>query len=69
MNTVFLADLTNPNTNISAIAPEMMLAITGTLVMLYDSFVPKQRYVTGAVSLIGIIIFSSFALYDVGRFE
>ncbi len=62
MNTVFLADLTNPNTNISAIAPEIMLAITGTLVMLYDSFVPKQRYVTGAVSLIGIL-FSAFLLY------
>ena len=55
MNTVFLASLTSPNTNISAIAPELMLAITGTMVMLYDSFVPKQRYVTGAISLIGII--------------
>ncbi len=55
MNTVFLANLTNPNTNILAIAPEIMLAITGTLVMLYDSFMPKQRYVTGAVSLIGIV--------------
>ena len=55
MNTVFLANLTNPNTNILAIAPEIMLAITGTLVMLYDSLMPKQRYVTGAVSLIGIV--------------
>ncbi len=61
MNTVFLANLTNPNTNISAIAPEMMLAITGTLVMLFDSFVPKQRYITGAISLIGII-FSAILL-------
>lgn len=55
MNTVLLANLTNPNANIWAIAPEIMLAITGTFVMLYDSFVPKQRYVTGAVSLIGLI--------------
>ncbi len=54
MNTVFLADLVNPNTNILAVAPEMILAIAGTLVMLFDSFVPKQRYVSGAVSLIGI---------------
>ncbi|CAN5442028.1 NADH-quinone oxidoreductase subunit N [soil metagenome] len=61
MNTVFLVELTNPNTNILAVAPEMMLAIAGTLVMLFDSFVPKQRYVTGAVSLIGII-FSAILL-------
>jgi NADH-quinone oxidoreductase subunit N len=61
MNTVFLADLVNPNTNILAVAPEMILAIAGTLVMLFDSFVPKQRYVTGAVSLIGII-FSAILL-------
>ena len=61
MNTVFLAELVNPNTNILAIAPELILAIAGTLVMLYDSFVPKQRYVTGAVSLIGIF-FSAILL-------
>ncbi len=61
MNTVFLPDLTNPNTNILAVAPEMILAVAGTLVMLFDSFVPRQRYVTGAVSLIGII-FSAILL-------
>ncbi len=55
MNTLFLASLLNPNADISAIAPELMLTITGVLVMLYDSFNPKQRYVSGAVSLIGII--------------
>lgn len=47
--------LLNPNVDISAIAPELMLTITGILVMLYDSFNPRQRYVSGAVSLIGII--------------
>ncbi len=55
MNTVFLANLVNPNADVTAILPEMMLAITGVIVMLYDSFVPKQRYITGAISLIGII--------------
>ncbi len=54
MNTMFLASLVNPNADISAIMPELMLTITGVIVMLYDSFNPKQRYVTGAVSLIGI---------------
>lgn len=55
MNTVFLANLVNPNADVTAILPETMLAITGVIVMLYDSFVPKQRYITGAISLIGII--------------
>ena len=53
MNT-FLLQLANPNTNISIILPEMMLAITGIIVMLFDSFVPKQRHITGIISLIGI---------------
>jgi len=53
MNT-FLLQLANPKTNISIILPEMMLAITGIIVMLFDSFVPKQRHITGIISLIGI---------------
>lgn len=36
--------------------PEMIVAIAGTIVMLYDSLFPKQRMVTGAISLIGILI-------------
>ncbi len=51
---MFLASLVNPNADISAILPELMLTITGVIVMLYDSFNPKQRYVSGAVSLIGL---------------
>lgn len=31
-----------------------MLAITGIAVMLFDSFVPKQRHTTGIISLVGI---------------
>lgn len=54
MNTLFLANLVNPNADILAIAPELMLTITAVMVMLYDSFNPKQRYVSGAISLIGI---------------
>ncbi len=54
MNTEILASLVSPNADISAILPETMLAITGVIVMLFDSFAPRQRYVTGAISLIGI---------------
>ncbi|MBA2494939.1 MAG: hypothetical protein H0V31_09630, partial [Acidobacteria bacterium] len=60
MNTLLLADLANPNADISAVLPEMILAIAGTLVMLYDSFAPKQRYVTGAISLIGLALSAVF---------
>ena len=34
----------------------MIVALTGIIVMLYDSFVPKQRNVTGIISLIGLIV-------------
>ena len=54
MNTFFLADLTTPNADIRAIVPEMIVAFTGVVVMLYDSFVPKQRGVTGILSLLGL---------------
>ncbi len=54
MNILFLTSLINPNADVLAIAPELMLTITGVMVMVYDSFNPKQRYVSGAISLIGI---------------
>ena len=38
----------------SLILPELIVAVTGIVVMLYDSFVPKQRMVSGALSLIGL---------------
>lgn len=51
---MFLTDLVNPNISFTIILPEMIIAIAGTIVMLYDSLFPKQRMVTGAISLIGI---------------
>jgi NADH-quinone oxidoreductase subunit N len=62
MNTILLEGLVNPNTNLTAVLPEMIVAIAGTLVMLYDSFLPKQRLVTGAISLVGLFI-AAFVLY------
>src|SRR6185369_4928346 len=49
-------ELLNPNASISAILPELVVAIAGVVVMLYDSFAPKQRLVTGFVSLAGLAI-------------
>ena len=54
MNTIFLAELATPNVNIQIVLPEMIVALTGVIVMLYDSFFPKQRTVSGVVSLVGL---------------
>lgn len=54
MNTFFLAELLTPQVSISLILPEMIVAVAGIVVMLYDSFFPKQRAVSGAISLLGL---------------
>ncbi|HLM60369.1 MAG TPA: NADH-quinone oxidoreductase subunit N, partial [Pyrinomonadaceae bacterium] len=61
MNT-FLFQLTNPNVNVSIILPEIIVAVAGVVVMLYDTFFPKQRTVTGIVSIIGLVL-AAVALY------
>ena len=54
MNTFFLADLITPDANLPIILPEMIVAFAGIVVMLYDSFFPKQRAVSGAIALVGL---------------
>ncbi len=49
-------DLVNPNANVSIILPELVVALAGIVAMVYDSFFPKQRRVTGIVSLIGLAV-------------
>jgi len=61
MNTFFLADLLTPDANVWIILPELIVALAGVVVMLYDSFFPKQRIVTGIISLIGLA-FAAIAL-------
>src|SRR5690554_4632917 len=61
MNTILL-QVVNPNVNITSILPEMIVAVTGFLVMIYDCFAPKQKVVTGAMSLIGLIL-ATIALF------
>lgn len=46
----------SPEPSISLILPEMVIAFAGIVVMVYDSFFPKQRAVSGAIALIGIAI-------------
>jgi len=56
MNTFFLSDLVSPGVSVPIILPELIVAVAGIVVMLYDSFFPKQRSVTGAISLIGLAL-------------
>ena len=54
--------LVNPNTNVSIILPEIIVAVAGIVVMLYDTFFPKQRKVTGIISIVGLVL-SGIVLY------
>lgn len=50
------ADLVTPNVNISSILPEMVVAGTGVVTMVFDSFLPGRRHVTGAIALLGLAV-------------
>ena len=56
MNTFFLAQLVPAAVDIPVILPELIVALVGVIVMLYDSFFPKHKFATGALSLIGLVI-------------
>ena len=47
-------ELVNPNVNLQAVLPEMIVGLAGVIVVLYDAFFPRQRSVTSAISLIGL---------------
>ncbi|QQS42533.1 MAG: NADH-quinone oxidoreductase subunit N [Acidobacteriota bacterium] len=59
---IFLAELADPNVSIPLVLPEMLLALTGILVMIYDSIRPGRRRVTGTISMVGLIL-SAVALF------
>jgi NADH-quinone oxidoreductase subunit N len=56
MDTILLQKLVTPDANLRAVLPEMIVALTGIVVMLFDSFKPKQKVVTTIISLIGLEI-------------
>ncbi len=55
MNTIFLADLVDPNINIPIVLPEMILALFGIVLMVFDSYKPNRLRITGVIAIIGII--------------
>lgn len=48
--------LSDPNVNLYIILPEIIVALTGAIVMVYDSFFPRDRRVSGAMSIIGLVL-------------
>lgn len=52
---IFFAELTPPSANVSIILPELIVAAAGVVVMLFDSFFPKQRTASGIISLVGLL--------------
>jgi NADH-quinone oxidoreductase subunit N len=55
MKTFFLTELLSPEVNISIILPELIVAVTGIVVMIFDSLAPRRKAVTTALSLIGLL--------------
>ena len=51
--------------------PELIVALAGVLAMLYDSFAPGQRRVTGVISLIGLAAsaFMLFSMWTAGGYD
>ena len=47
-------ELVNPNVDLQAVLPEMVVGIAGVIVVLYDAFFPRQRNVTSVISLVGL---------------
>ncbi|RMH32141.1 MAG: NADH-quinone oxidoreductase subunit N [Acidobacteria bacterium] len=57
-----LLSLMNPDANLAIILPEIVVAVFGTIVMLYDCFVPNSRKTTAAVSIFGLLL-AAIALF------
>lgn len=68
MNTFFLTQLVTPDTNIPIILPELVVAFAGIVVMLYDSFFPRDKVTTGLISLVGLAL-AAFLLMNMWSVE
>src|SRR5882672_7683849 len=69
MNLFFALQLNPADVNIPLIMPEVMVCLAGVIAMLVDAFVsPRQRWVTGAISLLGLgaAAFSMILLWTSG---
>src|SRR4029079_15501536 len=61
---LFLAQSMMPIINWALIAPEVIVCIAAVVVMLVDAFThPSQRWVTGGISLIGIVAAAAMTIW------
>ncbi|HEY6233351.1 MAG TPA: NADH-quinone oxidoreductase subunit N, partial [Pyrinomonadaceae bacterium] len=53
---MFLFQTATPDINLTLIAPELIVAIAGVIIMMVDAFGPRgQRWLTGSLSLIALV--------------
>src|ERR1700757_4844114 len=61
---MFLFQASNPDINIALIAPELIVAIAGVIVMMIDAFARRdQRWLTGGLSLISLAIAGASSIW------
>ncbi len=65
MNPSFAMLAMSPDINFSLLLPELILSVTGVVLMLVDAFIrrPQQRWVTGGISLAGLAASAASALW------
>jgi NADH-quinone oxidoreductase subunit N len=51
-----MLSLMNPDVSLAIILPEIIVAVFGTIVMIYDSFVPKNQKATATLSIFGLLL-------------
>jgi NADH-quinone oxidoreductase subunit N len=61
---LFALQATNPDINLTLIAPELIIGVAGVLVMMVDAFARRgQRWLTGGLSLVALIAAGSASIW------
>ena len=63
MSLLFLQTLVDPNVNVPIVLPEVLLSITGIILMLIESYMPNRHRVTGMISIIGLVAAGAALFY------
>jgi len=64
---MFLFQVANPDVNLALIAPEIIISVTGVIVMLVDAFTHRrQRNATAALSILALVAAAVGARYLLG---
>src|SRR5512138_313742 len=60
---LFIAQSLMPNVSWALIAPELIVCAAAVLVMLIDAFAKRQRWLTGAISMAGLLIAGVYSVW------